>query len=255
MTVGISSCRQYATLRESYNLAENDYMWNSLTNSKTISWVEKVKLWQRLLIPKTKLQWLQMYFFLSLSLFLFSCLSLLTCLSLYLFSSWSLLRCLFLFLFVLISLLTSISLHFFYTSSHFYLFLCFLPSLSLFSFTTPLFVSLALSSLSLQSSLFSTLWQCSLVQSALSLCTQSLTSPESQRARALAHSLNGELLASRRKNLYRCSVVCWLWMLLLWCGVLCVVVCVVCVVRGYPSKRFRVTPCRFVRACFEFLAT
>ena len=44
--------------------------------------------------------------------------------------------------------------------------------------------------------------------SRLSLCTHSLTYPECQNAQALAHSLVGELIASCRKNLYRCCVVC-----------------------------------------------
>ena len=60
-----------------------------------------------------------------------------------------------------------------------------------------------------------------------------LTYPECRSARALAPSLVGELLASRRKNLSRCCVCC--------------VVCVVCVVwRGTlktPACRFKTLPC------------
>ena len=118
-----------------------------------------------------------------------------------------------------LSLLTSISLHFsLSTSSNFNLFLCSLLFLSLFSFTT-------------------------LFSSRLSLSAHKrLTCPESKNARALAHSLNAELLASRRKNLFRCSCALGMEMCQL-CA--CVVVCVLCYVAVWSVatlKRATVTP-------------
>ena len=66
---------------------------------------------------------------------------------------------------------------------------------------------------------------------------KSLTCPESQSARALAHSLVSELLASCRKNLYRCSGCCG-------CGFGCggCVSCVCCVLR--PFKEIHGYSCR-----------
>ena len=84
----------------------------------------------------------------------------------------------------------------------------------------------------------------------------------------MVRSLNGELLASRRKNLNKCSVVCGCGCGgcccccccgVLCCGVLlCVLcvycVCIVCVLCGFPSKRFAATPAVCPRL-FEFLTT
>ena len=106
-----------------------------------------------------------------------------------------------LYLFSLLSLFISIS-----ASSPLYLFLCFSLFLSLFSFTTHCFFSFSSSLLSLSSQLSFlnslTLFTRSVGSLALSLSVRnSQTYPESETARALAHTLNGELLASRRKNL------------------------------------------------------
>ena len=164
----------------------------------------------------------------SLSLFSHVCLSL--------FSSLSLSSRLSLF----ISILSLFSLA---VPLHFYLFLCSLLFLSLFSFTTLLFFSLALSPLSLSKALFSQLSDSvhSFSRHSLSV-RKSLTCPESQSAPALAHPLNGYLLASRGKNLHRSSVVC---------VVVCVVYCGVCC--GYVSQRFMLL-LSLVRACLNFSA-
>ena len=94
-----------------------------------------------------------------------------------------------------------------------------------------------------------------------SVC-KSLSCLINHSARALVHSLNGELLASRRKNLCRCSLVhgcgcgcgCGSCCVVLRCVLWCVVLWCCCVVCGYPSKRFLVTPAVCPRL-FAFLTT
>ena len=117
--------------------------------------------------------------------------------------------------------------------------LCLLPRVCLSLFTC-LSLSLLLGFLSLlhhDSFFLNSLSTITRSVGSLSLfARKNLTCPESQSAPALAHSLNG---ASRRKNLYRCPVVCGngggcggccsgVWCCV-WCGVLwCVVWSVVC---------------------------
>ena len=76
---------------------------------------------------------------------------------------------------------------------------------------------------------------------------KSLTCPESQSAQALAHSSVGELLAARRKNLYRCSVVCGCGCGFGGCGCCCVL-CVRCGLWR-PFKEIHSYYCR-LSACF-----
>ena len=134
-------------------------------------------------------------------------------------------------LFMSVSLFSCLSLSL-STCSHLHLFLC--SSLFTLTFSLLFHNSFSLSSGSL-----------------LSLSVRkSLTCPETQGARALVRSLNGELLASRRKNLYRCSVVCGCG-----CGCGCCCICCCCCCGAlYPSKRFAVTPAVCPRL-FEFLTT
>ena len=116
-----------------------------------------------------------------------------------------------------------------------FLSLSLLFALSFFSFKTLLFFSLALSlslhPLSFLNSL--TIFTHSI--RSLSV-RKSLTCPESPSARALAHSSVGEVLASCRRNLYRCSVVCG-------CG---------CCAATLQRDSWLLP---FTRACFETLAT
>ena len=147
-------------------------------------------------------------------------------------------------LLILISLHKSVSLHFcLYLFS--FLSLSLLIVLSFFSFTTPLclsFLGLSLSlSLSLLSSSLNSLTMFTRSVGSLSV-GKSLTCPESQSARAVDHSFNGELLASRRKNLYKCCVVCG-------CGGCCCCCVVCCVVLWWglwlPFKQIHGYSCHW----------
>ena len=157
----------------------------------------------------------------TLSFSLHTRLSLHTCVSLFTHVSLSSHMCV--SLHTCVSLFTHVCL-----SSHMCLSLCLSlftqESLSLHNFLLLLFFS------SLFPCFSQSPWQWSLVESALSLYAQ-LTYPECQSPRALAHSLVGELLASCRKNLHRCCVVCVVWCVV--CGVWCVLCVVCCVLRPF----------------------
>ena len=179
--------------------------------------------------------------FACLSLSLHMCVSLSSCLSLSLHMSVSLSLYMSVSLFSHVSLFTCLSL-----SSHMSLsrHVCLSPSLL---FALHLFSILSLSLLFAPS--FSLLCQNFLFLFSCSLSVRkSLTCTKSQSAQDLAHSSVGEFLASCRKDLYRCSVVCGCG-----CGFggccCCRVLCVVCcgVVCGDPSKRFMVTPTVYPR--------
>ena len=164
------------------------------------------------------------FFSLSISLLLCLSLSLHVCLSHSLFMSLSL------FMSVSFSSCLSLSLH----------------SLSL-SLSVSLLYLYLFSFLSLSLSLlfaFHSFFLCSLSQHSLSsLYAKVCLVLKTQSGRSLIRSLNGELLASRMKNLYRCSVVCGCRR---GCGCCCVCAVVLCCVVSCRVVSCRVVSCRDV---------